>query len=355
MKKLLFAFLGIFILLAGCNSLSKGFELEGDFKNAANMPITLEKVEFSNNLNLIGSSQIDASGKFKLKLEEKPLPGVYLVKAGNKRMLLFFDGSEKDVKINGDYNKLDQYDVTVSGSKGSKDYAELMKKLASQSVDQNYLKNYVLNGQNTLINATLSFQVLFNDLVNNQAAIDKIANNLDKDYPGSTYAKDYRNVVSQVKSKMMAEESAMKIKVGSEAPDINLPGPDGKKHSLSALKGKVVLLDFWASWCGPCRRENPHVVSVYNQYKDKGFTVFSVSLDGGTDINKAKSDWTNAIAQDKLSWENHVSDLKKWQSEPAALYGVQSIPQTFLLDKDGKIAAINPRENLEAEVAKLLK
>ncbi|MBK8723379.1 MAG: AhpC/TSA family protein [Saprospiraceae bacterium] len=355
MKQLFFSLLSLLVIWTSCNSLTKGFELEGELKNAANMQMTLEKVEFSNNLKLVGTTQVDGAGKFKLKLEEKPLPGVYMVKAGNKRLLLFFDGSEKEVKLTGDYNNLEKYDINVTGSKGSKDYAELMKKLASQSVDQNYLKNYVVNGQNTLINATLSFQVLFNELNANLPAVNKIADNLDKEFPGSSYAKDYRNVIAQVKTKMDAEASAMKIKIGELAPEINLPGPDGKKHSLAALKGKVVLLDFWASWCGPCRRENPHVVSVYNQFKDKGFTVFSVSLDGGGDPAQGTAAWKNAIAQDKLVWENHVSDLKKWQSEPAAMYGVQSIPQTFLLDKEGKIAAINPRENLEAEVAKLLK
>jgi thiol-disulfide isomerase/thioredoxin len=116
------------------------------------------------------------------------------------------------------------------------------------------------------------------------------------------------------------------------------------------MKGKVVLLDFWASWCGPCRKENPNVVRVYNQYKDKGFTVFSVSLDR----ENGKDAWVQAIKQDGLIWDNHVSDLKFWKSEAGATYGIQSIPQTFLLDREGKIVAVNPRNNLEEAVKKAL-
>ncbi len=134
------------------------------------------------------------------------------------------------------------------------------------------------------------------------------------------------------------------------APDISLPGPDGKNHALSNLKGKVVLLDFWASWCGPCRRANPHVVETYKKYKDKGFEVFSVSLDRPD----GKQNWIDAIAKDGLLWDNHVSDLQFWSSAPAAVYGVRSIPKTFLIGRDGKIVALNPREQLEEELLKVL-
>lgn len=127
------------------------------------------------------------------------------------------------------------------------------------------------------------------------------------------------------------------IEVGKTAPELNFPNPSGKNISLNSLKGKVVLLDFWASWCRPCRAENPNVVRLYNQYKNKGFTVYSYSLDN----NAAK--WENAIKDDRLSWPNHASDLKGWQSAGSAVYNVQSIPQTFLIGRDGKIIAIGLR------------
>ncbi|MEQ8359059.1 MAG: TlpA disulfide reductase family protein [Cytophagales bacterium] len=137
--------------------------------------------------------------------------------------------------------------------------------------------------------------------------------------------------------------------IGDEAPDILLENPQGEQVALSSLRGQVVLLDFWASWCGPCRRENPNVVRTYEEYKDKGFTVYSVSLDN------SKDKWVNAIQKDNLSWESHVSDLKGWRSQAAALYGVRGIPATFLLDQNGVIIAKNLRgSSLENKIKEIL-
>jgi peroxiredoxin len=127
------------------------------------------------------------------------------------------------------------------------------------------------------------------------------------------------------------------IVVGNYAPEIAYPDTAGTVRKLSDLKGQIVLLDFWASWCGPCRRENPNVVAMFKKYADSGFTVYSVSLD------RSEQRWEQAIEKDNLIWPNHVSDLKQWQSEPAKLYGVRSIPSTFLIDREGKIMALNVR------------
>jgi len=144
--------------------------------------------------------------------------------------------------------------------------------------------------------------------------------------------------------------------IGNIAPELNYADTSGNKIALSSLKGKLVLLDFWASWCGPCRMENPSVVSAYQKYKDKkftngkGFTVYSVSLD------QDKNAWKKAIKKDNLSWASHVSDLGGWQSKPAAIYGINSIPSNLLLDKDGVILAKNLRgPALELEIEKYLK
>lgn len=147
------------------------------------------------------------------------------------------------------------------------------------------------------------------------------------------YADLYPAPVSMVKQQL---EGLRTFAIGAEAPDFTGPDPSGSPISLSSLRGKVVLIDFWASWCGPCRRENPNVVRLYNTYKDKGFEILGVSLD------KTKSRWEQAIAADKLTWL-HISDLKGWQSKYAKQYGVSSIPQTVLLDAEGKIIARNLR------------
>ena len=140
------------------------------------------------------------------------------------------------------------------------------------------------------------------------------------------------------------------LKPGTPAPDFTLQTPDGKTIQFSDFaKGKYVVIDFWASWCGPCRRESPNVRNVYAKYHDKGFEVFSVSLD------RDANNWKKAIKDDKLVWPNHVSDLKYWSSEAAAIYGVRSIPSMFLLDREGRIVAKDLRgEALERAVKQLL-
>jgi thiol-disulfide isomerase/thioredoxin len=146
------------------------------------------------------------------------------------------------------------------------------------------------------------------------------------------------------------------LNVGDRAPELEYPSPDGEMIKLSSLRGKVVLIDFWAGWCPPCRRENPNIVRTYHEFKDKeftvgsGFDIYSVSLDA------TKENWVNAIEADKLEWPSHVSDLKYWESVPAAMYQVRGIPASWLIDGDGKILARNLRgEQLGATLSSLLK
>ncbi len=137
--------------------------------------------------------------------------------------------------------------------------------------------------------------------------------------------------------------------IGSVAPDFTMADKDGKPFSLSSLRGKYVLVDFWASWCGPCRGENPNVVAAYNQFKNKNFTILGVSLD------EDKSKWLEAIKKDGLTW-HHVSDLKGWENATVAMFGYDGIPYNVLLDPSGKIIATSLRESaLQAKLAEVLK
>ena len=141
------------------------------------------------------------------------------------------------------------------------------------------------------------------------------------------------------------------VSVGALAPDFTLPTPEGKPVALSSLRGQYVLVDFWASWCGPCRQENPNVVKAYNAYKSRNFTVLGVSLDEA----KAREKWLKAIADDQLPW-TQVSGLNGWTSEAATSYHIQAIPQNFLIDPSGKIVAVNLRgPKLQTTLAQLLK
>lgn len=174
----------------------------------------------------------------------------------------------------------------------------------------------------------------------NAALHNEVITALHEKYPEHAIVKDRWNYMNS---------PAAKVAIGAIAPDLEFPDPDGKMRKLSDLRGKVVLLDFWASWCGPCRRENPNVTNIYAKYHDKGFEVFSVSLDSDA------ASWKRAIEADKLVWPNHVSDLKKWQSQAAAIYGVRSIPSTFLLDKEGRIVKRDLRgADLENAVRQLV-
>lgn len=206
--------------------------------------------------------------------------------------------------------------------------------------------NLALDFTNILITApakTKARNVIYSELIRQSTPVDpdmscRLSKGHVKSFPDSEFAKYSHTTYAQCP-----------LGVGDMAPDIAMTDKDGKIRKLSDLRGQVVLLDFWASWCGPCRGENPNVVRIYNQYHDKGFNVFSVSLDNNKDR------WLSAISQDHLVWDNHVSELNGWSSSAARKYSVTGIPATFLIDKDGKIASMSARgQLLELGVSQLL-
>lgn len=169
----------------------------------------------------------------------------------------------------------------------------------------------------------------------------------NQSYPSNPISNQIMIQVNQLENGYNEYVSFAEMKI---APEISLKDPSGKVRNLSDLRGKVVLIDFWASWCGPCRRENPNVVKMYKKYKEKGFEIFSVSLDND------KNAWKRAIDADGLLWENHVSDLQGWKSSVVNTYKFQGIPYTVLIDKNGKIIEKGLRgQGLERKLETLLK
>jgi thiol-disulfide isomerase/thioredoxin len=301
--------------------------------------------------------------------------GLFRLRVGEQKINLVLDGTEKKVEVAGDLANLNQFVYDVKGSASSVVYRNVMQQLIARKWSADDVRNFVDTTANPLTAVLVSVQAVGG----NPALMDvhqKAGKRLSDTFPGNSYVADYQEFIASVQKAAVnpgGNDFQFIDAAGRQpAPEIKLPNPSGKEYALSDLKGKVVLLDFWASWCRPCRMENPNVVRIYNKYKDQGFTVYSVSLDGIDSrqmamfqndskkikeaLDQQKQRWKEAIQQDGLIWDYHVSDLKKWECAPARLYGVNSIPRTFMIDKDGKIAAVNLRgaEQIEQTLQKLL-
>lgn len=339
--------------LSACQLGPEKYTLKGTIENAANLQVLLEQIYFDPNSApfALGRVSCDAAGAFSIEREEPFSEGLYRLTVGAKRMFFILDGKEKEISFKGNLETIDRLQVEVTGSESFNCYASIVKEMVQETqMTQEKAQAFINKGCTPLMKAFFTAQLLGRNAGNFMAEFKSASQALTDAMPQSKYATEFANMVSGLEKQIAQQQATATIKVGAPAPEISLPGPDGKVRSLSSLKGKVVLLDFWASWCRPCRMANPHVVEVYNKYKDKGFDVFSVSLDRPG----AKDAWVTAIQKDGLIWDNHVSDLQFWNSAPAATYGVRAIPATFLIDREGNIAVINPRTDLEAQLLKIL-
>ena len=369
-------------ILSSCNlnGSSDKYFIEGTIKNHPAKSITLEKLGLQK-VTVVDSSKVDGKGFFQMTGVSET--GFYRIKLDDKTFCLFLlapgkykfdiDGAQPEAfKVTGPAESDDFQRAYKTIGDAQRDftswnmaYRMYSQQGASQDtmaiVQQNLmasgtrLQSILIDSAKTAKNPLIAMFYITNAQVDkfpkeNEAVIAR----MEKEIPNSSYTKDFRNMFTQyqqqAQSQGQARPAAADVSVGKPAPDIELPNPDGKIIKLSSLKGKVVLIDFWASWCGPCRMEMPNVVAAYNKYKSKGFTVYSVSLDRDAD------NWKKSIAALGMIWENHVSDLKWWQSPVVALYGVQGIPAAFLLDKDGIIVGANLRgPALDEKLAEILK
>ncbi len=317
----------------GCES-SSGTVIQGKVADAADMQLFLDMIKLQK-MQVVAKSPLAEDGNFRIEMEEPLEPGIYRLRVGTQKAFIFLDGTERNIKVDATLDQLGKHELEIQGADGAKDMLANMAKLQRRELQPDDLAQLVKETDDPI--AAMQYAMALPVNAANLAVMKDVATRLEDRYPDSEYTSTWKAEVGSMEKQLARRQAQEIIKVGQPAPDIALPNPDGQIMKLSDLRGQVVLLDFWASWCGPCRRANPHVVKTYQKYKDKGFTVYSVSLDRPGQAAR----WQQAIKQDNLTWPYHVSDLKYWNSEPASVYGVRGIPKTFLIDRDGKIASTN--------------
>ena len=366
------------VMLLSCkNEQQEGkFTLNGELKNAPDQEIYLEELFFSEKEPVVLDTATIKNGKFTVSALA-PQEGLYRLRLQKSEAPFFFINDKSEISFSADYNNLSlqkmQFNSPANGSlkkflmgvetfqKDLEEKSAIQQQYpiksdtdsAYQVITKNYqnkdteFKNFVLSFLDTTAHPIIALFTLGYTRSIEPAKLEKSLNNLGKRFPNDQVI---GNIITQYNQAVAQEkQKTAKPQEGALAPDINMPDTSGKPFALSMLKGKYVLVDFWASWCGPCRQENPNVVKAYNNFKGKNFTILGVSLD------KEKDAWLKAIADDQLYW-HQISDLKYWSSAAVDLYGFDGIPYNVLVDPAGKIVASNLRgPDLELKLAQLLK
>ncbi len=374
MQKILIS-LSVILLLSFCdgNKKNSSFQLKGTLSDSKAETLYLEKLGTSKQV-IIDSVILDENGNFEFT-NYTPKIGFYRIKTNDKNFAMLVLDSADKVTITGSVKDLGNT-FKVEGSSETSIFIEYnnlskSKDIKLDSLNKEFQLLMETNKMDSIRMDSLSaiFEAPYNSIINrtNTLMVDKISKNtnmyssimaiqaLDPD----KYLDLYKSLDAGLSKKFPNDknvimfhdvvERMLSTNVGQFAPEISLPSPDGKEIALSSLKGKLVLIDFWASWCGPCRKEMPNVIKIYSKFKNKGFEIYGVSLD------QDKKKWMEAITKDGINWPQ-VSDLKYWDNVAARIYNVQGIPYTVLIDKDGKIIAKNLRDQeLEKKIAEVLK
>ena len=374
MQKILIS-LSVILLLSFCdgNKKNSSFQLKGTLSDSKAETLYLEKLGSAKQV-IIDSVILDENGNFEFT-NYTPKIGFYRIKTNDKNFAMLVLDSADKVTITGSVKDLGNT-FKVEGSSETTifiEYNNLSKsrdiKLDSLNKEFQLLMETNKMDSKRMDSLSAIFEAPYNSIINqsNILMVDKISKNtnmyssimaiqaLDPD----KYSDLYKSLDAGLSKKFPNDknvimfhevvERMLSTNIGQFAPEISLPSPDGKEIALSSLKGKLVLIDFWASWCGPCRKEMPNVIKIYSKFKNKGFEIYGVSLD------QDKEKWMEAITKDGINWPQ-VSDLKYWDNVAARIYNVQGIPYTVLIDKDGKIIAKNLRgQELEKKIAEVLK
>ena len=343
----------ILFLIISCDAKHEGFTIKGKIDGVDNGTALLRR-RFENKFITIDSAEIN-DGIFKLSgLISEPqmcyiwisdsLPPIrlilenvdYSIKAGiNDLNNPIIKGSSLQDKL-GQYNalirpyedKLDSiyYLIQMNNTTGNQESLDSLSNVFNEVElkERSVEKEFVINNGDNIIGPYILWGTLAYDLELNE--IRRLTSKFSPELDTTIYVKQIKNHI----------ETLQRVSLGNRYVEISLPDTSGQETKLSDYLGNYVLIDFWASWCGPCRRENPRVVAIYNEYKEKGFEIFGVSLDTDADA------WQEAIHKDGLNWI-HVSDLLGWNSKAVKLYGIRAIPHTVLIDKEGLIIAKNLR------------